>query len=112
VRFPDGDVVLGIRPEHLAVSGGDGAGTALLELAVDVVEPLGNEVMVHGWVAAEPYVADQSALPDLGGEGRTGFTTRLDPGLRTAAGETIQLGFDPAAAHVFDAATGARLTPG
>ena len=111
-RFPDGDVVLGVRPEHLAVSGADGAGTASVELAVDVVEPLGNEVMVHGWVAAEPYVADQTALPDLGGEGRTAFTARLDPGVRTAAGETVTLAFDPAAAHVFDAATGARLIPG
>ena len=76
-----------------------------------MVEPLGNEVMVHGWIAAEPYVSGQTGLRDLGGEGRSAVTARLDPGVRTAAGETLRLAFDPAAVHVFDAETGVRLIP-
>ena len=28
-RFPDGDVVLGVRPEHLAVAGADGSRAAM-----------------------------------------------------------------------------------
>ena len=107
-RVREGAVVLGVRPEHLTVAGADGGDAATLELTVDVVEPLGNEVMVHGWVAAEPYVGGQTGLRDLGGEGRSAVTARLDPGVRTAAGETLRLAFDPAAVHVFDAETGMR----
>jgi sn-glycerol 3-phosphate transport system ATP-binding protein len=110
-RVPDGDVVLGVRPEHLTLAAAEGS-LPTLEMTVDVVEPLGNEVMVHGWTAAEPYVGEQTGLRDLGGEGRSAVTARLDPGVRTAAGETLRLAFDPAAAHVFDADTGARLTRG
>ena len=110
-RVREGAVVLGVRPEHLTVAGADGGDAATLELTVDVVEPLGNEVMVHGWVAAEPYVGGQTGLRDLGGEGRSAVTARLDPSVRTAAGETLRLAFDPAAVHVFDAETGMRLIP-
>ena len=42
---PDGEVALGIRPEHLAPSS-DGLPT--IDLHVDVVEPLGDEVIVYG----------------------------------------------------------------
>jgi len=98
VRMPRpgsaGDVVLGVRPEALVpVSVDDGR--PVIELTVDVVEPLGSEVMVHGLV---------------GGEAGAGVTARLEAGARLTPGEQLRLGFDPAAAHVFDAASGAALS--
>jgi hypothetical protein len=56
-------------------------------------------VMVHGALA--------------GGSGEpVAITARLEAGARPAPGEELRLGFDPAAAHVFDAATGEALRRG
>jgi sn-glycerol 3-phosphate transport system ATP-binding protein len=98
VRLPRagnaGDVVLGVRPEALVpVSADDGR--PAIELTVDVVEPLGSEVMVHGLV---------------GGEDGAAVTARLEAGARPAPGEQLRLGFQPEAAHVFDAASGGALS--
>ena len=92
-----GEVVLGVRPEALAPVTVGGGGPEI-ELVVDVVEPLGSEVMVHGLVD--------------GGNGHspTAVTARLPAGARPASGERLRLGFDPAAAHVFDAAGGGALS--
>jgi sn-glycerol 3-phosphate transport system ATP-binding protein len=93
---PDGEVVLGVRPEGLTLDGGE---RPALGLVVEVVEPLGSEVMVHGALA--------------GGSGEpVAITARLEAGARPAPGEELRLGFDPAAAHVFDAATGEALRRG
>ena len=58
---PDGELVLGLRPEVLepmtGAGGTGGAGGASVTLLVDVVEPLGDEVLVHGTVAGEPAVS-------------------------------------------------------
>ncbi len=95
---PDGEVVLGVRPEGLTLAG-DGGERPALGLVVEVVEPLGSEVMVHGSLA--------------GGSGEpVAITARLEAGARPAPGEELRLGFDPAAAHVFDAATGEALRRG
>jgi sn-glycerol 3-phosphate transport system ATP-binding protein len=95
---PNGEVILGVRPERLALAGA-GGDRPTLDLAVEVVEPLGSEVMVHGALA--------------GGTGdRVAITARLEAGARPAPGELLRLEFDPGAAHVFDAANGAALTRG
>ena len=47
---PDGDVIVGIRPECLAPAPAETAGAAL-DLEVDLVEPLGEQALVHGTVA-------------------------------------------------------------
>ncbi len=48
----DGEVVVGMRPEALHPVGSDGPG---FEVLVDVVEPLGDEVLVHGSVDASRW---------------------------------------------------------
>jgi sn-glycerol 3-phosphate transport system ATP-binding protein len=93
-----GEVVLGVRPERLTLAG-DGDGRPGLGLVVEVVEPLGSEVMVHG------------ALADGSGE-RVAITARLEAGARPTPGEVLRLAFDPDAAHVFDAVTGDAVTRG
>ena len=54
------DVTLGIRPEdiHLADGSTDTTGFAELSLTVDVLEPMGNEVIVHG----RPTAAEENTV--------------------------------------------------
>jgi sn-glycerol 3-phosphate transport system ATP-binding protein len=91
----DGAVVLGVRPESLEPTVADD-GRPAIEIEVSLVEPLGNEVMVHG--ALPGSEAARAALTQ--GEGV--ITARLPPGLRPAPGERLRLAFDPAATHVFE----------
>jgi ABC-type sugar transport system ATPase subunit len=109
---PDGDVVLGFRPESLSLRG-EGAGLAL-EMQVEVVEPLGTETLVHGSTEGELVRPDEitgqaSELPALAGA-RAAIAARLGPRERPAVGERMRLGLDPAGIHLFDAGTGEALT--
>ena len=81
---PPGPVTLGIRPEHIAAHPGG------LRLNVELVEPLGSETLVHGRMAdGTPLLAKlQGAVP---------------------VSDTLDVMLDPAALHLFDAATGVRL---
>jgi multiple sugar transport system ATP-binding protein len=106
--LPDGDLIVGIRPEALTPT--DGAGPSL-DFDVAVVEPLGNELIVHGSVTA-----DIASSPEAGeaalltrGAARAEVVACLSPRERPAAGSTIRLGVDPAEVHVFDADTGVAI---
>lgn len=51
-------VLVGIRPENLLDAGSGGRGpTAPMTIDVDVVEPLGHEVLVHGKLGSDLLVA-------------------------------------------------------
>jgi multiple sugar transport system ATP-binding protein len=108
---PDGEVVLGIRPESLrrAADGMPG-----LAFQVAVVEPMGDEVVVHGTVAAQ--LANEGAgdpdgalLGRNGDERRAAAVVRLAPRDRPVEGAIIHLGVDPADVYIFDAASGAAI---
>jgi multiple sugar transport system ATP-binding protein len=110
---PDADVIVGIRPEGLRPVGPEDPGPGF-ELHVDVVEPLGDEVMVHGTVSArdagvqiEPEEA--TLLADAVGEDRAAVTVRLEPDVRPAPGSSVHLSVDPASVHLFDAASGVAI---
>jgi sn-glycerol 3-phosphate transport system ATP-binding protein len=96
---PDGDVVLGVRPERLHPAASADPRPAF-EIAVGVVEPLGSEVIVHGTLAGagggSPVVKDGAIV------------AKLEPGAAPVTGSTVRLAFDPAGAYVFDAETGRR----
>jgi len=83
-----GEVLLGIRPEHLYPAS---AGAAILHGSAVVVEPLGSDTMVSLDIAGTALIA------------------RLPPRLIRRAGEPVALGADPANLHFFDKATGRRL---
>src|SRR2546421_285893 len=84
-------VILGLRPEALHPAGSaDGADYAF-DANVEVVEPLGSEILLDMRVGESPIVA------------------RVDPGLRVAAHERVRLAFDPARVHFFDTATEAAI---
>jgi sn-glycerol 3-phosphate transport system ATP-binding protein len=86
------EIVLGIRPEHLALSQGQ---TGTFAFVVEFVEALGADTLVHG------------AL----GSSRTQLTARLPGSTRVAAGDTLSLWAPPERLHLFDAGSGARLEP-
>jgi len=79
-----GPVTLGIRPEHVSLAE-DG-----IPLAVELVEPLGSETLVHG------RMADGTAL-----------LAKL-PGA-APVGDRVTVALAPDALHLFDAASGRRL---
>ena len=47
--MPDGEIVVGLRPEALRVHGVEGEPT--LSVRVDVVEALGHEIVMHASIA-------------------------------------------------------------
>ncbi|MGY3569618.1 sn-glycerol-3-phosphate ABC transporter ATP-binding protein UgpC [Vibrio paucivorans] len=49
------DVMVGVRPEHASTSHIDNA--LALEMAINVIEPLGPNQLVHGSVAKQPFIA-------------------------------------------------------
>ena len=83
-----GEVVVGLRPEHLAVAEGDGA---VLHAGIETVEPVGNEVFLNLRVAGEPLVA------------------RIPPEQVPEPGTAIGLSLRPGEVLFFDPASGARM---
>jgi ABC-type sugar transport system ATPase subunit len=104
----DGEVVVGIRPEALRPAGD---GLASVPFTVDVVEPLGDEIVVHGSVAGRPAGGElEEQIPLSGSQpARATITARFDPQFRPKVGEQVPLQISPDAVHVFDPATGEAL---
>ncbi len=105
---PDGEVVVGIRPDAL---GPARDGIPSMEFCVEVVEPLGDEVMTYGTVEGrKAFVAldEEDALSDST-NARASVTARFDPYARPRLGERIRLGVLPDRVHVFDGGTGLTL---
>lgn len=91
-----GEVVLGIRPEHLHL-GSEAAATTdqtTLDATVDLVEPLGGEALVHVRSGTHELTAKTRSreLPDVG--------------------DRIQLVADGQRVHLFDASSGAIVGGG
>jgi multiple sugar transport system ATP-binding protein len=109
--LPDGALIVGLRPEALkpAVDG-----MPSVNFRVDVVEPLGDELIVHGSLAAELIAASSDAefadgaLPVSNGTS-VEAVARLDPRRRPTEGSVIRLGIEPQDVHVFDAQTGVAI---
>jgi multiple sugar transport system ATP-binding protein len=106
----DGELIVGIRPEALGPANGTGPA---LDFHVAVVEPLGDELIVHGSVGADLAAnaareGDEAALL-TGGAGRNEAIVRLHPRDRPAEGSTIRLGLDAADVHLFDAQSGLAI---
>ena len=75
VRAPDGEVLVGIRPEGLRPVGQGHTGP-VFEVCVDVVEPLGDEVLVHGSVERACRTASRRPSPRRGSCSPTAETDR------------------------------------
>jgi ABC-type sugar transport system ATPase subunit len=106
----DMDVFVGVRPESLRPARN---GMPSLGFEVAVVEPLGDEVIVHGLVSAELAEVLQeegdAAMVAANANQRAEAVACLSPKDRPAEGSVIQLGVEPDEVHLFDAATGLAI---
>ena len=86
VRSQSGQrLTLGVRPEAVRIA--NGVDDYSFATAVDVLEPLGNEILLNFRAGGVPMVA------------------RVDPGVRVKAHDNIRLALDPERLHFFDAKT-------
>ncbi|MGH7717552.1 MAG: ABC transporter ATP-binding protein [Gemmatimonadaceae bacterium] len=83
-----GDVLLGVRPEDISV-----AEHGAVSGRVDVVEPLGSEIVLEVRLAGEEYA----------------LTARTTPRALPHVGSEIRLAIDATRAHFFEPSTGERL---
>jgi multiple sugar transport system ATP-binding protein len=83
-RHAGGRVMLGVRPEALRVANGSDGPDYAIESTVEVVEPLGPEILLDVRAGEHPIVA------------------RLDPGTRVKVHEIVRLALDPERLHFFD----------
>ena len=83
--------VLGVRPEALHLSGGADAPDYAFDTSVDVIEPLGNEILLNFRAGGAPMVA------------------RVDPSVRVKVHENLRFALDPLRVHFFDAQTEAAI---
>jgi len=85
-------VVVGVRPENLVEAGTGGRGqTQLLRLTVDLVEPLGHEVVIYGKLGDDTLVAKAAPhrAPQIGSE--------------------LEVAIELDSVHLFDAETERRI---
>jgi len=113
-QVPEGDVLVGIRPEGLRPVGKDHAGP-VFEVCVEVVEPLGDEVLVHGSIEGRVddvrIGAEEEALLVDGERDRAGLTLRLAPEERPKPGSRLRVAIAPNAVRLFDPGTGLAVRP-
>lgn len=115
-------VVVGVRPEHLAVATSSTPESAVLSGDIELVEALGSELLVHFFLDAPGVDGDAVASAFGGGQlrglaeasGRSKTLTigvaRLDPGARVRVNERVRLAVDPSRLHFFDPQTGASIS--
>jgi multiple sugar transport system ATP-binding protein len=83
--------VLGVRPEALHLANGADAPEHSFDTSLDVIEPLGNEILLNFRIGAAPMVA------------------RVDPGVRVKVHDNLRFALDPRRVHFFDAQTEAAI---
>src|SRR3989475_279534 len=84
-------VVPGVRPEALRVASGADPAEYAFDTAVEVVEPLGNEILLDVRAGTHAMVA------------------RVDPATRVKVHEKVRLAFDPERLHFFDPGSEAAI---
>jgi sn-glycerol 3-phosphate transport system ATP-binding protein len=108
---PDGEVVVGMRPEALSPRAD---GLPSFEFQIEVVEPLGDQVVVHGSargasVETGAEEEDERELRLAGNGPRAPITARFEPGVRLEPGQRIRLGLPPERVHLFDGQSGVAI---
>jgi multiple sugar transport system ATP-binding protein len=90
-RHSGNKIVLGVRPEALHVATGADAGDCVFDTTVEVIEPLGNEILLDVRAGANLIVA------------------RVDPATRLKVQQSVRLALDPERLHFFDPQSEAAL---
>jgi len=92
MRYKGQGLTLGVRPEDLRVGASSDSADLSFEAVVEVVEPLGSEILLDTKAAGQQIVA------------------RVEPTVKTRPNEKIRLTFIPDRIHFFDAKTEAVIT--
>jgi len=107
-RYLGQEIVLGIRPEHLADASlaGPSDGVSVIDLPIRLREELGSEVHVHGAIGEAAHVGangsdDVHSLATL--------VARMDPRTKIAVGDTAPVAVDASHLHFFDRQTGESI---
>ncbi len=112
-RYDGRNVLLGIRPEDLDEAGRNGGRPAeqRFRAAVDLVESLGSDVLVHFDVQARSARIDEERddTLELAGDEATTFVARLHGRTTAKEGTTVELALDSRELHFFDVATGLAI---
>jgi sn-glycerol 3-phosphate transport system ATP-binding protein len=91
---PAGDILVGIRPEHLTLTTGARANAALdISLTLSAIEAVGPETFLHG---------------QLGGNGRD-VIVRVAGKAEYPVGTVLHASAERGSLHLFDAASGRRI---
>ncbi|WP_043196835.1 ABC transporter ATP-binding protein [Pseudomonas putida] len=85
------EIILGIRPEQIALGAAEGNGLPAIRAEVQVTEPTGPDLLVFVTL------------------NQTKVCCRLAPDVACRVGDTLNLQFDPARVLLFDADSGERL---
>jgi multiple sugar transport system ATP-binding protein len=103
-----GDIVLGIRPEHLhdAALARESASLAMIELPIALREELGSEVHVHAAIGTAAHVS--AGAPDDMRSLAT-IVARMDPRTTIAEGKPAAIAVDTTQLHFFDSSTGESI---
>jgi multiple sugar transport system ATP-binding protein len=107
--YADKKVVVGIRPEHLALANGVAAGHTL-SVDTALVEALGSEQLLHFNIDARrlhaPGIDEEAEV----GEAVAGIgVARIAPDGKISVGERVQLAVRTDFLHLFDPATGMAI---
>jgi len=84
------EVTLGIRPEDIRLEN-DSKNSILLEVLIDVTEPMGNESFIYFEIEQNPFIARVKPIKDL------------------KSNERINLYIDPASIYLFDKTSGKNI---
>ena len=117
-RTQAGNVIVGVRPEHLAdatlIDGYQRIRAVTFEVKVDLVESLGADKYVYFTAAGSAvHAAQLDELAGMEGESELHqgqFVARVPAASRAAIGQSIELAFDTSKIAVFDADSGVNLT--
>src|SRR5689334_20188548 len=90
-RYTGQNVVMGLRPEALHPASDGNSADYAFDATVDVVEPLGSEILLDVRVGEAPVVA------------------KMEPRMRVAAHDKVRLAFEPERVHFFDTTTEAAI---
>jgi multiple sugar transport system ATP-binding protein len=115
----DGNIILGIRPEHFedaSLVGDKPGGT--FEAPIDIVESMGSDIFAYfSMKGEEAHSRDLEDLAkdtgnDLHAHGVVPVTARLDAVANVRRGQTARLWYDTSKVQLFDAENGQNLVPG
>jgi multiple sugar transport system ATP-binding protein len=108
--YADKNIVVGLRPEHLALPAqGSPAGPALA-VDTELVEALGSEQLLHFKIDARRIHASGVDEEKEVGEAVAGIgVARIGPEARIGHGERVRLTLRPELMHLFDPSTGEAI---